>query len=156
MADLGGVFDSSTVAPMADRTPIPAGDYRVTCVKSDWKDTQKGGKYLEFTWQVLEGPYTGRMVWSRLNLRNANSVAVKIAESELKAICDATGIKKLRDSVEVHNIPIVVSIAVEPASGSYGPSNSIEAYKSVKQASEVIAPIPVGAGVTSEAKPSWM
>jgi hypothetical protein len=41
--------------------------------------------------QVLDGPYTGRFVYDRLNLRNASQQAVDIAYSTLSALCHVTG-----------------------------------------------------------------
>jgi hypothetical protein len=157
MADLGGVFDSDAVAPMGDRTPIPTGDYRCVCVKSDWKNTSKGGKYLEFTWQVLEGEHSGRMVWSRLNLQNSSSVAVEIARAELSSICKAVGVVKLRDSIEVHNVPLMVSVAVKKREDNGDLTNEVAGYKSVRLASESKQPAMAGgASVVGADKPAWM
>lgn len=157
MADLGGVFDSDVVAPMGDRTPIPAGDYRCVCVKSDWKNTSKGGKYLEFTWQVVDGEHLGRMVWSRLNLQNSNSQAVQIARSELSSICKAVGVVKLRDSIEVHDVPLVVSVAVKKREDNGDLTNEVAGYKSVREASESKQPAMAGgASLVGSDKPSWM
>lgn len=162
MADLGGVFDADTVEPMGDRSPIPAGDYRVACIKSQWKPTQSGGQMLEFTWQVLEGPHARRMVWSKLNLQNASAQAVQIARSELSAICKAVGVTKLTDSVQVHDIPVVVSLAIEPPQNGYAASNKITSYKSVKDFAQDRRQErhaqPAGSAVngSGESKPSWM
>jgi hypothetical protein len=156
MADLGGVFDSTTVPPMGDRSPIPAGNYRATCVKSDWKNTSKGGKYLEFTWQIIDGEHNGRMAWSRLNLQNSSNVAVEIARSELSAICKAVGIAKLRDSIEIHGVPIVISIAVKKREDTGEPTNEVTGYKSVKDSSDNRQAVPAGAVVSGESKPAWM
>ena len=32
-----------------------------------------GGSYLQLTFQVLDGPYKGRLLWARLNLTNSNA-----------------------------------------------------------------------------------
>jgi len=45
---------------------------------SEMKPTRNGdGRYLQLTFQILEGPYKNRFVWARLNLHNANETAVK-------------------------------------------------------------------------------
>ena len=160
MADLGGQFDSSTVEPMGEMTPLPAGEYRCCCIKSEWKPTKNGnGEYLEFSWQVLEGPCAKRMVFSRLNLKNPSPVAVEIARSELSAICNAAGKIKLRDSSELHDIPVVISVAIKRREDNGQPGNEVKGYKSVKAASEnkAAAPAaPAGAAASGEApKPSW-
>ena len=64
---------------------------------------------------------------------------------------------KLTDSVQAHDIPVVISVSVEPPQNGYGPSNKITSYKSVKAASEVKqAPVAAAASGSGEAKPSWM
>lgn len=156
MADLGGVFDADAVEPMGDRSPIPVGDYRAVCVKSQWKPTSTGGQMLEFTWQILEGPHARRMVWSKLNLQNSNPQAVERARRELSAICKAVGVSKLTDSMQAHDIPISVSVGIQPPQNGYEASNKITSYKSVRAASEVKQAVPAGASVSGEAKPSWM
>jgi hypothetical protein len=156
MADLGGVFDADSVEPMGDRSPVPPGDYRVACIKSQWKPTKTGGQMLEFTWQVLEGPHERRMFWSKLNLQNSNATAVQIARAELSSICKAVGVMKLTDSIQAHDIPIIVSIAIDPPQNGYAASNKITSYKSVKAASEARQAVPVGASVSGESKPAWM
>ena len=73
MADLRG-FDASTVEPATDFDPIPAGKYLGVISDSEFKPTKSGnGNFLELTFEVLEGEYKGRRLWSRLNLDNPNA-----------------------------------------------------------------------------------
>ena len=45
------------------------------------KPTRDGyGEYLSLTLQVIEGQYANRLVFARLNLKNANDKAVDIAK----------------------------------------------------------------------------
>lgn len=153
MADLGGSFNAEDVAPMGDRSPLPAGEYRCGIVKSEWKDTANGkGKYLEFTFQILEGDQQGRMVWSRLNLQNQNGQAVQIARSELSAICRAVGKMQVRDTAEMHDIPLMVSVSVKKREDNGEPTNEVKGYRSVAAAKgNATAAVASGA-----AKPAWM
>ena len=105
-ADLKG-FDARTVEPMDTFEPIPAGKYVAAIVASEMKPTRAGdGSYLELQFQLLEGPHKGRLLWSRLNLNNANELAVKIARAQLAAVCRATGVLTPNDSTELHNLPL--------------------------------------------------
>ena len=46
----------------------------------DFFSSQAGtGSYLNLTFEILDGNYKGRKVWSRLNLDNPNQQAVQIA-----------------------------------------------------------------------------
>lgn len=87
------------------------------------------GKYLELELTVVEGGYKGRKVWARLNLENRNPEAVRIAKSELSAICRAVGVLTPRNSGELHNIPLVITVKVKP--GDNGPQNEVKGYAAV-------------------------
>lgn len=156
MADLGGQFDAESVDPLGDRTPVPAGKYRCIVTKSDWKATSAGnGRYLEFTFQIVEGEHSNRMVWSRLNLENHSQQAVNIARAELSSICRAVGKLKPRDTMELHDIPLVLSISVKPRADTGEPTNEVKGYESVRQASESKQAAPVAA-TAGGSKPGWM
>jgi hypothetical protein len=152
MADLGGSFNAQEVAPLGDRTPIPAGEYRCAIVKSEWKDTANGrGKYLEFTFQILEGEQQGRMIWSRLNLQNQNAQAVQIARSELSSICRAVAKMEVKDSSEMHDIPLMVAVTVKKREDNGEPTNEVKGYRSVAVVKGQVATAAAGSP-----KPAWM
>lgn len=110
MADLRG-FDANNVEPNGDFEPIPAGKYLAVITESELKPTKAGtGHYLQLTFQVVEGPFQNRLLWARLNIDNANAQARKIAQGELSAICRAVGVLAPNDSVELHNLPLVVHV----------------------------------------------
>ncbi len=92
MANLNN-FNANQVEPTSDFEPITAGKYLAIITESELKPTKSGsGSYLQLTFQILEGEYKGRFLWSRLNLHNANATAVQIAQAELSAICRAVGV----------------------------------------------------------------
>lgn len=110
MASLNG-FNANQVDPATDFEAIPAGKYVAVVTASEMKPTKSGkGAYLEVTFQVIEGEFKNRLLWARLNLDNPNPLAVKIARSELSALCRAVGILEPKDSSELHNLPLVVTV----------------------------------------------
>ncbi len=110
MADLRG-FDANDVEPTTGFDPVPAGKYQAVITESEMKPTKSGnGTYLQFTFEILEGEYKGRHLWARLNLDNPNQTAVKIARAELSAICRAVGVMAPKDSVELHNLPLLITV----------------------------------------------
>ena len=128
MANLTG-FDANTVEPQVEFEPIPAAKYIAAIIESEFKDTKAGtGRYLELTFQVLEGQYKGRKVWARLNLDNPSATAVKIAKGELSAICRAVGVMTPKDSYELHNLPLTISVKVEKFGDDGKLSNKISGY----------------------------
>jgi Protein of unknown function (DUF669) len=110
MVNLNG-FDASKVEPSTVFDPIPAGKYLAAIIDSKMKATKSGkGQYLELALQILEGEFKGRQVWARLNLDNPNPQTVKIARGELSAICRAVGVMAPKDSTDLHNLPMVVTV----------------------------------------------
>ena len=72
MASLYG-FDASQVPEQQEFTALPEGQYVVIATASEMKPTKNGnGEFLQFTFEVLDGPMKGRKVWARLNLKNPN------------------------------------------------------------------------------------
>ena len=110
MANLGN-FNAAEVDPITDFEAIPAGKYLVVATESDIKPTKAGnGNYLEVTFEIVEGEFKGRKLWSRINLDNPNPKAVQIARAERSALCRAVNILEPKDSCDLHNIPLVVTV----------------------------------------------
>jgi hypothetical protein len=130
MANLNG-FDASQVEPSASFDPIPAGKYLAAITESEMKATKTGaGSYLQMTFTVLDGEYKNRMLWARLNLNNPNATAVKIARSELSALCRAIGVLQPRDSVELHNIPLLITVKLKKREDTGELTNEIKGFES--------------------------
>ena len=128
MADLHG-FNASQVNPTVEFEPIPAGKYLAMITESEEKPTKSGsGTYLQLKFQVLEGEYKGRFVWARLNLNNPNATAVQIARAELSAICRAVGVLTPADSVQLHNLPLMISVKCKKRGDSDELANEIKGY----------------------------
>ena len=152
MPALHRAFDATQIAPR-DNSPIPAGEYLAMIVASEWKTTKAGdGQYLQLEMQVIEGPHANRKFWERLNLNNKNVQAVEIAERTLSAICHAVGKLNANDSEILHDIPMVVKLAVEK--GQNGNENTVvKGYKAIVK-SDGPAPAQQAAPVTAQATPA--
>lgn len=115
---------------LGDFTPIPAGDYPMAIFKTQYKATKaKTGNFLETTLKVLSGKFKGRQYIERLNLDNPNPIAVEIANKTLNSICQACDKVGVEDSEELHNIPMMVTLKVIPATSTQPASNGIVAFK---------------------------
>jgi len=126
-------FNAEEVEPSSSFDPIPAGWYKAIISNSEMKPTRDGyGEYLSLTLQIIEGQYENRLVFARLNLKNANDKAVDIARKDLAAICRAVGVMSPQASEELHDIPLMIKVKVRPASGEYDASNDIAGYKGVE------------------------
>ncbi len=151
MANLTG-FDASTVQPQTAFDPIPPGKYPATITASEMKPTKNGtGKYLELTFQVLDGLFRGRLLWSRLNLDNPNKQAVEIARGELSAICRAVGVMTPKDSIELHNRPLVISVKCKKRSDTGEITNEINGYMAMNGSVPGAGAAPAPADTTAAA-----
>lgn len=129
MANLQG-FNANEVDPATDFDPIPAGKYLAVITESEVKPNKAGtGSYLQFTIQVIDGEYKGRFLWARLNLDNPNETAVKIARGELSAICRAVGVMTPKDSVELHDLPLVIKVKCKKRADTGEIQNEISGYE---------------------------
>jgi hypothetical protein len=129
MAHLNG-FNAQEVDPAVGFDPIPAGNHLAIITESELKPTKSGGgKYLQLTFQIIDGEFKGRLVWARLNLENRNATTVKIARAELSAICRAVGVMAPKDSIELHNLPLVIKVGLKKRSDTQELGNVIKGYE---------------------------
>ncbi len=153
MASLSN-FDASQVDPSVALDPIPAGKYPAIITDSEFKPTKSGaGRYLQLTLQVLDGEHRGRLLWARLNLENPNATTVKIARGELSAICRAVGVLQPRDSVELHNIPLEVSVGLKRRDDNGEFTSVLKGY--ARRGGAAVAAQPQAAPSTSGSVPPW-
>jgi hypothetical protein len=144
MANLNG-FDANEVEPQGDFEPIPASKYVCAVVESEMKPTKSGtGQFLEFTLQVLEGEYTGRQLWARLNLDNPNAKAVQIARGQLSALCRSVGVLTPQDSSQLHNLPLSVRVVQKLRDDNGEITNEVKGF-SKREVPAVQAPADSGA-----------
>jgi len=133
MAELGGAFDSGGHDDMnTGFDPIPAGKYAAQVVESDFKPTaRKDGKYIKLKFEILEGEFKGRFIWTNLNVVNPNPVAVDIANKELATLCRACGVSVIQNTEQLHGIPIRMKIKIKPAKGDYPAGNEPIGYEAL-------------------------
>jgi hypothetical protein len=152
MADLSG-FDANQVEPSSDFEPIPAGTYLAVITDSEMKPTKSGtGSYLQLSFQIIEGPYQNRLLWARLNLDNPNETARKIAQGELSAICRAVGVLTPRDSVELHNLPLVIHVKCKKRADTGEITNEIKGYSKKESPQPAATASP---SATNNSTPPW-
>jgi hypothetical protein len=141
-------FDANQVDPSVALDPLPAGKYLAVISESELKPTKTGGgKYLQLTFQIIDGEFKGRLVWARLNLENKSEMTVKIARGELSAICRAIGVMQPKDSVELHNVPLEINVGLKKRDDNGEFTNVIKGYaKKGGSGSPVSGRAPVGVG----------
>jgi hypothetical protein len=144
-------FDANEVDPNVGFEVLPQGRYLAVITESEMKPTKKGGgSYLKFTFQILEGEYKGRLLWAQLNLDNTSETTVRIARAELSAICRAVGVMAPRDSIELHGIPLLITVGHKKRNDTGELGNTIRAYSRKEAANARLAP-----AATANGKAPW-
>lgn len=157
MADLGFDYNADDYQPLESREPVPAGDYVAMITDSERKATNDGsGQRLSLTWTIVDGEFERRKIFDGLNLENKSAQAVEISMRQLRSICDATGVRQVKDSAELHDKPCIIRVKVRPAGTGkdgkyYEASNSISAYMPVNRTAS--APQSVAAPATRTSAP---
>ena len=128
MANLNN-FNANDVEPTTALDPLPAGKYLAEITASEMKPTKAGnGSYLQLEFTVLDGPCKGRKVWDRLCINHPNDLTQKIARGNLSAICRAVDVMQPRDSVELHNLPVVVTVKCKKREDTGEVTNEVKGY----------------------------
>lgn len=150
MANIAGSYDQNA-EPASDFSPIPTGTYRAKIIESDIEDISKKedkGRCLKLTWMIETGPYDGRLVWQRLNLYAANfrsskpdksdeqttQDAINGANRDFASIREATGRLAPQESVELHDIPCSIYVALSKPQPGYNQQNEIKSVKAISSA----------------------
>jgi len=151
MANLSG-FDANQVEPTGDFEAIPAGKYLAVITDSEMKPNKAGtGSLLQLTFQIIEGDYENRLLWTRLNLDHPNATAVQIARADLSAICRAVGVLAPKDSVELHNLPLMINVRCKKRQDTGDIVNEIKGYSPRETKAVRAAP----AASAAPATPPW-
>ena len=126
-------FDTNT-APNSERNfeLLPAGWYTAQVTESEIVPLSSGlGQALKLTFEVLQDGYRNRKVWARLNIRHSGSPeAERIANEQLRDLCESVGVVRMSDTVELHNKPTQIRVKIrEDKTGKYEPQNEVIGYK---------------------------
>jgi hypothetical protein len=154
-------FDASKVAPQERPGPISAGVYNARIIESEVKALASGnGEGIKLTWEVIDGPCSGRKVFQRINYRHTNPTAEQIGQGQLSAVCHSVGVLQLQDTQQLHMKPCRLRVKIrKDSTGQYDDQNEVSGVEpsGVAQpgmppaaAPPASAPAPAGAAV-----PPW-
>jgi len=131
---------------------LPKGKYLAMVIYSEIKPNKaRTGDLLKLTFEVIDGQGKGRKVFESLNIRHQNKVAEKIGTEQLNALCLATGVLNLTDSEQLHNIPVMIDVVIEPGKDGYDDQNRVKGYA---PANAVGTPTPARAAAPAASAPA--
>lgn len=108
---------------------IPPGDYPAIITECEEKPTKDGGGMrLNLKIQIIDGKYQNRTLYDGLNTVNKSATAQQIGRSQLKSICIALNKVTAKDSSELLNEPLMVTVKIgNDKEGN--PRSEIKGYK---------------------------
>lgn len=148
-------FDARSYEPSASptRSPLPRAEYPAIVIDSALKTTKAGdGQYIELTIQVIDGEYSGRRIWDRLNVNNPNKGAEDTAKGALKSLCAACRVDELVDTAQLHDLPFTLSLDLDRKDPS---RNRVMAYLPALTGAAPLALAAARATSPAPAKKPW-
>jgi hypothetical protein len=124
-------FNSSGFSADASRDPLPAGVYVARILEASFTPLKSGnGHGVNITYEVIEGQHSKRRVWSSLNVIHSNPEAQRIAQSDLKKLCNACGGLTVTDATTHVLIGKVLRIKLKiRVDSQYGDKNAVIGYE---------------------------
>jgi len=124
-------FDFNTFDPNEEPEvsfdAIPVGKYLAVIVDNETKENKSGtGSYENLKFEIIDGEYKGRLVWTMLNLNHSSMKTVAFARAELGSICKAIGIHP-KSFGELHNQPMCITVGQYEYNGET--KNEIKKYE---------------------------
>lgn len=97
------------------RDAIPAGVYEAVVTDSEMRATKSGtGIGINLAFEIIsDGPAKGRKVFSWINYEHPKVEAQRIGREELASLCKAVGVTNLTDTVQLHNLPLMVTVGID-------------------------------------------
>lgn len=161
MAFLGQTYNTADLPQGKSFDPIPAGWYNASITEADLKPTKDGsGQYIKLRFDVTGPSHEGRVIYSNINLRNANPKAEEIGRQQLGDLARALGLPAVSDTDQLIGGACRIKVSISKPQEGYEPSNEVKAYKAVEGSNMPFAqsggfsPPPSAAAASSS--PPWM
>lgn len=159
MAQLGETINVNDlpVSEAGNYDPLPAGWYTANITKAEIKATKAGdGQYISVRYDITGPSHQGRVVFGKINIRNASAKAEEIGRQQLGDIMRAIGLAKVSDTDELIGGSLSIRLAVDDAGGDYKARNEVKGFKALEGSptsfKAAAAPAPSG---PAKAAPPW-
>lgn len=128
MASIASSYNPAAV-PSMGYTPLPAGEYQMEIVESDYVATSKGtGMILKCKAQIVGGQCADRPYYINYNLENDNEIAQEIGQRDFAGLRRATGVlaPETTDDLAFRTFRVVIAVQMSKRTGE--PVNRIVQY----------------------------
>lgn len=122
-------FDLTDYAgDVRDYSPLPKGEYVLSCVDAEVKATKSGGEMISATFEVLSGQHTGRKIWNNFNIHNKSEAAQRIGREQVASWARACGKPNANSFDDLIDRKFKASVDIEKGSNGYSDKNRIVGY----------------------------
>jgi hypothetical protein len=157
MAFLGKTYTTAELPQgQSNFSPIPAGWYQGRITEADLKPTNDGsGQYIKLRLDVVGPTHEGRVLFSNINIRNANPKAEEIGLQQLGDISRALGLPAISDTDQLIGGTLQIKVAIKTQEG-YEPSNEVKGYKASEGSAMPTKAATPAAAAPAASSPPWM
>lgn len=108
------MFNAAEVQP-SSREPVKPGTYEAVIVNSEAQPMKSGnGMGFNFEFEIIVGEQKGRKVFVWITFEHRTSPdAQRIGREQLSSICHALNVMQLNDTVQLHNLPLLITVALD-------------------------------------------
>ena len=152
MANLGTAFITDEMPSGGNYEALPAGWYSATIAGAEVKTTKSGtGRYIAVKYTITGPTHEGRVVFSNLNIENANPKAEEIGRQQLRSLMEAIGLPKMTDSDQLIGGVVKIKLKIE-SDEQYGDRNNVAGYASLGASA---APAKSASAPKASSAPPW-
>lgn len=164
MAFLGQTFDANDLPQGRTYDPLPPGWYTATIADAELKPTKDGsGQYINVRYDITGPTHQGRVVFGKLNIKNASAQAEEIGRQQLGEIMRAIGLARVTDTDQLIGGSLLIKLDVRAATEQYDAKNEVKGFKAITgsaptfaaPAASTAASAPA-ASAPSKATPPWV
>lgn len=107
------------MSDVKETATVPEDIYRVICVSTEIKETQKGGQMVVLKHRIVDDKATGFSLTEYLNIVNADGSPNLIGRAQLKNRCVAFGRPDTNDLAELHQLEAMAQVTIQKGSDDY-------------------------------------
>lgn len=146
-------FNAAEVQPSSFDT-LPAGTYEAVIANSEARPMKSGnGMGFNFEFEIISNDHKGRKVFAWITFEHRTSPdAQRIGREQLSAICRAVGVTQLNDTVQLHNLPMMITVGIDKNDPT---RNIIKGYKGKRGTGTGTASVQQQGGAAATGAAPW-
>lgn len=101
------------------------GKYPAQLIEAVEEKVSSGGTQHVLTWEIIEGPHEKRRVWDRVNYKNGNDEARRLASVHYAKLALAIGVPALASLRQAEFKPVLIDVTIDKGNGEYKDKNVV-------------------------------